>query len=105
MVTSSRIASSLTLVRNVAARRTENRGRLWLVVSFILCPCPLPVTLTLLAMTMGGTAIGSFLTTSSWRLGIIMAVLYGLAVWRGFVHLRRAKALGITDCRDGACEI
>jgi mercuric ion transport protein len=87
------------------ARRSENRGRLWLVLGFVLCPCHLPVTLALLGATLGGTAVGSFLTTSNWRLGVILAVLYGLTVWRGFVHLRRAKALGVTDCRDGACDL
>ncbi len=77
---------------NREARRRENRGRAWLVVSYVLCPCHLPVTMALVAAAAGGTAVGAALTASMWRLGLLMAALYGVALWRGFHHLRWAKA-------------
>lgn len=91
----------------VEARRAENRGRLWLVLSYLLCPCHLPVSLALLGAAFGGTALGSFLTTNSWRTGTILGVLYAAALWRGFTHLRRAKAVagGALDCSDGVCRV
>lgn len=90
------------------ARRAENRGRLWLVLSYVLCPCHLPVTLTLVGMAFGGSAIGTFLTTNSWRTGAILGLLYTLALWRGFSHLRRARAAAggrRPDCSAGECRI
>jgi len=59
-------------------------------------------------MAFGGSALGTFLTTNSWRTGAILGVLYALALWRGFSHLRRAKkAAGgrPLDCSTGACRI
>jgi mercuric ion transport protein len=92
---------------NGAARRAENRGRLWLVVSYLLCPCHLPVTLGLVAAAAGGTAIGAALTANAWRFGAVLAVLYGLALWRGFHHLRRAEAAAAEQgpaCTTRWCE-
>jgi cytochrome c biogenesis protein CcdA len=86
---------------NREARRSENRGRFWLVLSYVLCPCHLPVTMALVVAVAGGTAVGAAMTASMWRLGVVMAALYGLALWRGFHHLRRAKA---TVEASGACE-
>jgi len=74
------------------ARRSENRGRLWLILSYVLCPCHLPITMALVVAAVGGSAVGAALTATMWRLGVVMTVLYGLALWRGFHHLRRAKA-------------
>ncbi len=84
------------------ARRDENRGRAWLLVSFVLCPCHLPVTLGVVAAVAGGTAVGAALTASLWRLGALMGVLYALALWRGFHHLRRAER---SSCETDACEV
>lgn len=73
------------------ARAAENRGRLWLVLGFVLCPCHLPLTMAVLGTFVGGGVLGAAVR-DAWMLGTAMAVLYGLTVWRGFVHLRRAKA-------------
>ncbi len=90
---------------NHAARQFENRGRLWLVLSWILCPCHLPVTMALFVTLAGGTAIGAALTASAWRLGTVFAALYALALWRGFHHLRQAKAAAEdeSECTTGWC--
>jgi hypothetical protein len=53
------------------------------------------------AVLAGGTGIGAAMTASMWRLGVVMAALYGVALWRGFHHLRRAKA---TVESGSACE-
>lgn len=92
---------------NREARSAENRGRLWLVLSYVLCPCHLPVTMALLVTLAGGTAVGAAMTESMWRLGAVMAGLYGLALWRGFHHLRRAKAAVQPDraCSTRWCDI
>jgi hypothetical protein len=81
----------LTPKADKEARRSENRGRLWLVLSYVLCPCHLPLTMGLIVAMAGGTAVGAALSASMWRLGVVMTVLYGLSLWRGFHHLRRAK--------------
>lgn len=87
---------------DTASRRSENRGRAWLLISFLLCPCHLPVTLGVIAAVAGGTAIGAALTASLWRLGVVVGILYALALWRGFHHLRRAQR---SSCETDACEV
>jgi hypothetical protein len=85
---------------NVGARRSENRGRAWLVLSYVLCPCHLPVTMGLIAAVAGGSAVGAALTANAWRLGAVLAVLYAAAVWRGFRNLRQAqRACDTGECR------
>jgi hypothetical protein len=87
------------------ARRAENRGRLWLVGSYLLCPCHLPVFMALVASLAGGTAVGAALTASAWRLGAVLGLLYALALWRGFRHLRRAQRVTVEGegCATGQC--
>jgi hypothetical protein len=93
------------------ARGLENRGRLWLVVSYLLCPCHLPVSMALLGAAFGGTAVGAAVTGNAWRTGLVLGALYVLALWRGFRSLRRAKARLAPgerlDCSgpDATCEV
>lgn len=84
--------SRSSLPDDPTARRDERRGRLWLVGSFVLCPCHLPVTMALIGVALGGTALGSSLAGHSIAVGVVMGTLYAFGVWRGFRHLRRAKA-------------
>ncbi len=91
------------------ARAAENRGRVWLVLGFVLCPCHLPLTMGVLGTVVGGGVLGAAVR-DAWMLGTLMAVLYGLTVWRGFVHLRRAKAAlapgeTLACGPTGACEV
>ena len=91
------------------SRRLENRGRAWLVFGFIFCPCHLPITMAVLGGVVGGGVLGAAVR-DAWTIGIVMVVLYGLTVWRGFAHLRRAKAALAPGQRlvcgsDGTCEI
>lgn len=91
------------------ARRQENRGRLWLVVAYLLCPCHLPVSMALLAAVFGTGTWASAIVGNPWRVGVTLGVLYALALWRGFRWLRAAKR-GLApgealDCSDGACRV
>lgn len=91
------------------ARRLENRGRAWLIFGFIFCPCHLPMTMAVLGGFVGGGVLGAAVR-DAWTIGVFMAVLYGLTVWRGFVHLRRAKARlapgeKLSCGIDGPCEV
>jgi hypothetical protein len=62
--------------------------------------------MALLATVAGGTAVGAAITASAWRAGALFTVLYGVALWRGFHHLRRAKAaVAAGDCASGWCEV
>ena len=73
------------------SRRLENRGRAWLVFGFIFCPCHLPIAMAALGGVVGGGMLGAAVH-DAWTVGILMLVLYGLTLWRGFAYLRRARA-------------
>src|SRR6185503_17265223 len=69
-------------VSQLDCRRLENRGRAWLIFGFIFCPCHLPITMAVLGGVVGGGVLGAAVRDAS-TIGIIMAFLYGLTVWRG----------------------
>jgi hypothetical protein len=85
------------------ARRHENRGRAWLVFGFIFCPCHLPLTMALLGALVGGGALGAA-ARDAWAVGVAMTAVYAFTVWRGFVHLRRAKS-ALAPGESLACSI
>lgn len=72
------------------SRRIENRGRAWLVFGFIFCPCHLQITIAVLGGVVGGGVLGAAVR-DTWTVGTVTVLLYGLTLWRGFAHLRRAK--------------
>lgn len=62
-----------------------------------------------LGAVLGGGVVGA-VVRDAWAIGIAMAVLYGLTLWRGFAYLRRAKAALAPGQRlacgpTGSCEI
>jgi MerE protein len=99
----------LTDVPQPQSRRLENRGRAWLIFGFIFCPCHLPITMAVLGGVVGSGVLGAAVR-DAWTVGIVMVVLYGLTLWRGFAHLRRAKEAlppgkQLVCGPSGACEI
>ena len=98
-----------SLPTDPAARDLERRGRRWLVVSYILCPCHLPVTLSLLAVALGGTALGSVVVGHAGWVAVGLTALYAAVLWRGFHRIRAAKRLeaqGLRlDCTKDACTL
>lgn len=91
------------------ARRHEQQGRRWLVLSYFLCPCHLPVALALAGAAFGGTAVGAAVTASSLRAGVVLTAAYALVLWRGFRRIRLAKRIeaggGTLRCRPEGCTV
>lgn len=88
------------------ARKYEKRGRLWLVVSYFLCPCHLPLTLALVGGSIGGTAVGSWVMGHKVWAGVMLTALYGLVLWAGFRTIHRAKKIEAgmaTACATDRC--
>lgn len=77
----------------------EKRGRLWLLVSFLACPCHLPLTLGILAVVLGGTAVGAVLRDHAVLAGIIIAAVWVAGTGRGLWLIRQAERNG------GACTV
>lgn len=91
------------------ARRFEQRGRKWLVASYVFCPCHTPLVLAAIAAVFGGTTFGAALTGNALRVGVVLTSIYGVLLWRGFRKIRIAKrieAAGATlRCTPGGCEV
>ena len=91
------------------ARQREQRGRKWLVASYFLCPCHLPLTLALIGAVFGGTALGAAVAGKAFAVGVALTVAYGVALWRGFRHIRMAKRIeaagGALACTPDGCSI
>ena len=75
----------------------EKRGRLWLIVSFLACPCHLPLTLGILAVVLGGTALGAAVREHALLAGIIITSVWVAGTGRGLWLIRQAERNG------GAC--
>ncbi|MFP4513773.1 MAG: hypothetical protein ACLFRV_12570, partial [Acidimicrobiales bacterium] len=86
-----------TSPRQIEPVDLEKRGRLWLFVSFLACPCHLPLTLGILAMVLGGTAVGAALRDHAVVAGIIIASVWAAGTGRGLWLIRQAER------NDGAC--
>ena len=91
------------------ARQHEQRGRRWLVVSFLLCPCHVPLALVLAGALFGGSTLGAAITGNAVPVGIVMSALYALMLWRGFRLIRRAKQIEAAgarlSCTRIGCEV
>jgi MerE protein len=73
----------------VAAR--ENRGLVWIVAAFLICPCHLPLTLALAAALLAGTAVGASLGEHPVAAGVLISLAWLAATARGFRLLRTTK--------------
>jgi len=76
-----------------AAGRLENRGMLWMVGAFVLCPCHLPLTLSALALLLGGTAAGALLRAHPYIAAAVVTLLWAAGTWRGLLLVKRARAV------------
>lgn len=75
----------------------EQRGRVWLVLSFLACPCHLPLTLGILAVVLGGTALGTLVRDHAVVAGVLISAVWVLGTGRGLWLIRQAERNG------GAC--
>ena len=73
-------------------RYSDAKGFAWLIGGLIICPCHLPLTFALLGVALSGTAAGALLASHRYIAGLIIAVLWVIAMWRGFRHFGRANA-------------
>ena len=71
--------------------RLEKRGMVWMVGAFVFCPCHLPITLSVLALMLGGTALGALLIAHPYIAGAVTTALWGAGTWRGFRLVRIAQ--------------
>jgi cytochrome c biogenesis protein CcdA len=73
-------------------QQLENRGMMWMIGAFVLCPCHLPITLSVLALLLGGTVAGAALRAHPYIAGMIVSLLWAAGTWRGFALVKRAKS-------------
>jgi hypothetical protein len=69
--------------------QVENRGLVWVIGAFLICPCHLPLTLGLAATLLAGTAAGAVLRGHPFAAGTVITVAWVAGTWRG-IHLLRA---------------
>lgn len=69
---------------SAARQRAENRGIVWVVGAFVICPCHLPITLGLAATLLGGTAAGAALRGHPYLAGTVITATWVAATWHGF---------------------
>jgi len=77
------------------AGRLENRGMLWVMGAFVFCPCHLPITLSVLALLLGGTAVGVALAAHPFIAGAIVTLLWVAGTWRGLALMRSARKYAV----------
>lgn len=79
-------------VPDCVRRSTENRGMVWVVAAFVICPCHLPLTLGLAATLLAGTAVGSMVAGHPVLAGVVITLAWAAATWRGVRLMRSARA-------------
>ena len=76
---------------SAARQRAENRGILWVVGAFVICPCHLPITLGVSAALLGGTAAGVALRGHLFVAGTVITATWLAATWHGIRLMRSAQ--------------
>lgn len=71
----------------------EQRGRRWLIWSFILCPCHLPITLGVVGVVFGGSALGTLVSQNQWGVGLALTAIYAVGLAIGLRHVHAANKL------------
>lgn len=79
--------------------RLEQRGRSWLLWSFLLCPCHLPWTLAILATVFASTSIGVLVRDHAWVAGTVITAAWVVGTGYGLRLIRQAEKAG------GACAV
>ena len=69
----------------------KNRGMLWIIGAFLVCPCHLPLTMALAGMLLAGTTAGALLRSHPVAAGALMTLVWVAGTWRGFFWLRAAR--------------
>jgi uncharacterized membrane protein len=77
--------------------RLEQRGMLWVVGSFLICPCHLPVTMGVLGTLLAGTALGSALSRFPLVAAAVITLTWAVGTVRGFALMRRAARLAASN--------
>jgi hypothetical protein len=77
----------------------ENRGMVWLVGGFLLCPCHLPLTLWLLATVLAGTVAGAMLREHVFLAALVITLAWASAWWRGFRLIAAARDHNVRHAR------
>ena len=81
--------------------RMENRGMLWIIGAFLVCPCHLPLTLALAGVLLAGTTAGALLRSHPFAAGVLITLAWVAGTWRGFYLLRAARRFAAA--RTAAC--
>jgi len=68
----------------------ENRGLVWVIGAFLICPCHLPLTMAVAGTVLAGTTAGVLLREHTFGAGILIAAAWAAGTWRGIHHLRAA---------------
>jgi hypothetical protein len=71
----------------------ENRGLLWVVGAFAVCPCHLPLTLGVAAALLSGTTAAAVLDGHPYVSGAVISAVWGAATWRGVHLMNSARAI------------
>lgn len=71
--------------------QVENKGLMWVIGAFLICPCHLPLTLGLVTTLLAGTAAGAVLREHPFVAGTVITVAWSAATWRGIRLIRSAK--------------
>ena len=69
----------------------ENRGLVWVIGAFVICPCHLPITLWVAVTLLSGTAAGALLRGHPYIAGAIITLAWMAATWHGIRYLQRAR--------------
>jgi MerE protein len=74
----------------VTPGEAENRGVMWVLGAFVICPCHLPLTLWAIAALLSGTAAGALLHAHVYLAGAAISGVWLAATARGVHHFRTA---------------
>lgn len=82
----------------------ENRGLVWVIGAFLICPCHLPITLGLATTLLAGTAAGVLLRAHTLAAGILITAAWVAGTWRGIHQLRAARRYAASRMTTGQRE-
>ena len=83
--------------------QAENRGLIWVLGAFVICPCHLPLTLWAIAALLSGTAAGALFHDHVYLAGATVSGVWLVATWRGVRYFRAVARVcdqAPEGCRD-----
>jgi hypothetical protein len=69
--------------------QANNRGLVWVVGAFLICPCHLPITIAFASTVLAGTTAGVLLHAHPLPADILITAVWVAGTWRGIHHMRR----------------